>query len=219
MLWVHTVCATTFNICSVSVDRFIAIRFPFRYQDIVTKKRCNTVISLVWLLSLGLSFSTLAVDDEENIDFAVLFISSAFITSIIHLLLVSCSYICIFISAIRQFYEILARGNPESYNDSCGVHTIQNFKAIKTIGFVLSACMITWMPSSVLLFIDFYRVWESNWARTRKSFFVVWPWVDTIGFTSSAIDPFIYYFRNQEFRLVFLRIFRWLPCRLAEKSS
>ena len=48
-LWVHTTTATTYNICCISVDRFIAIWFPFRYQEIVTKTRCYTVIILVWL--------------------------------------------------------------------------------------------------------------------------------------------------------------------------
>lgn len=39
MLWVHTVAATTLNLnmCCVSVYRFIATRFLFRYQDIVIK--------------------------------------------------------------------------------------------------------------------------------------------------------------------------------------
>ena len=59
VLWVYTTAATTFNICCVSVDRFISIRFPFRYQDIVTTKRCYALIILVWSISLGLSFSML----------------------------------------------------------------------------------------------------------------------------------------------------------------
>ena len=43
LLWIHSTAATVFNLCCVSVDRFIAIRFPFRYQDIITKKRCYPV--------------------------------------------------------------------------------------------------------------------------------------------------------------------------------
>ena len=40
MVWIHSTAATVFNICCVSVDRFIAIRFPLRYQDIITKQKC-----------------------------------------------------------------------------------------------------------------------------------------------------------------------------------
>ena len=56
MLWIHTTAATTLNSCCVSIDRFIAIRFPFRYQDSLTKRRCFAVIILVWLISLSLPF-------------------------------------------------------------------------------------------------------------------------------------------------------------------
>ena len=47
LLWIHSTAATVFILCYVSVDRFIVIRFPFRYQDIVTKKRCYAVIIIV----------------------------------------------------------------------------------------------------------------------------------------------------------------------------
>ncbi|RMX56531.1 hypothetical protein pdam_00007233 [Pocillopora damicornis] len=57
MLWIHTTTATTYSVCCVSIDRFIAIRFPFRYQHMVTKKRCYAVISAVWLISLLAPFS------------------------------------------------------------------------------------------------------------------------------------------------------------------
>lgn len=79
MLWVHTTAVTALNISCVSVDRFIAIRFAFRYQDIVTKKRCYRVIILVWFISSCLPFSTLLADEtqfsvkeDENTNSAVL---------------------------------------------------------------------------------------------------------------------------------------------------
>ena len=80
MLWIHTTTATTFHLCCVSVDRFIANRFPFRYQDIVTKKRCCKVIILVWLISL---------DPWGNIASAVLWLSLAFVTFIASLFVVT----------------------------------------------------------------------------------------------------------------------------------
>ena len=80
MLWIHTTTATTFHLCCVSVDRFIANRFPFRYQDIVTKKRCCKVIILVWLISLDLL---------GNIASALLWLSLAFVTFIASLFVVT----------------------------------------------------------------------------------------------------------------------------------
>ena len=56
MLRIHTTAATTLNLCCVSVDCFIAIRFPFRNQDILTKKTCHSLIAVVWFISLLLPF-------------------------------------------------------------------------------------------------------------------------------------------------------------------
>ena len=63
MVWIHSTAATVFNLCCVSVDRFIVIRFPFRYQDIITRQRCYAVIIMVWLISLFLPFSWILVEN------------------------------------------------------------------------------------------------------------------------------------------------------------
>ena len=52
-----------------------------------------------------------------------------------------------------------------------------------------------------------------------KFAFVVLPWVQAIAFTSSAINPLIYYFRNSDFRRAFRRTFHWLPCVHEQDAS
>ena len=96
---------------------------------------------------------------------------------------------------------------------------MKNFKAIKTIGFVLGACIITWMPSLVYLFVDFYYTVINDWDKSWRLYYVVWPWVEVFAFTSSAIDPFLYFFRNKEFRQAFRRTFRWLLCRHSTRNT
>ena len=75
MLWIHTTAATTLNSCCVSIDRFIAIRFPFRYQDSLTKRRCFAVIILVWFISLSLP---LLMFSREGMGKKDLFVAIAF---------------------------------------------------------------------------------------------------------------------------------------------
>ena len=41
ILWIHSAGATSLSLCCASVDRLIAIRFPYRYQEFVTKMSCG----------------------------------------------------------------------------------------------------------------------------------------------------------------------------------
>ena len=211
LLWIHTTAATTFNLCCVSVDRFIAIRFPFRYQAIVTKRRCYTAIIMVWLISLGLPFTRMSVDRDNR---AELWLSFTIITFLIPLFLVTFCYICIFKAARKQFGRILGK-----YDENIRVRNMQNVKAIKTVSFVLGVYIITWMPSLVLQSVHSYYMATNHRCKDIKLNVFVWPWVETIALTSSAINPWIYYFRNEEFRQAFRRTFHWLPCRLTVENA
>ena len=194
MLWIQTTAATTLNSCCVSIDRFIAIRFPFRYQDSLTKRRRFAVIILVWFISLSLPF---LIFERERKDRKELFVSTIFTICLVLLLVVCFCHILIFKLARKQFRRILPAENIPDSGENVRVRVRQNFKAIKTLGFVLSACIITWMPSVVLLLVNFYYIQEK--CRIRKIKSVVWPWVQAIAFSSSAINPLIYYFRNSDF--------------------
>ena len=213
MLWIHTTAATTLNSCCVSIDRFIAIRFPFRYQDSLTKRRCFAVIILVWIISLSLPFLMFSREGME------LCVFIAFTICLVPLLVVSFCYIIIFKLARKQFRRILLAKNIPDSGENIRVRVVQNLKAIKTVGFVLSACIITWMPSVVLQLVRFYYMEEEKRCRLRKLIFVVSPWVEAIAFTSSAINPLIYYFRNSDFRRAFRRTFHWFPCVHEQDAS
>ena len=208
MLWIQTTAATTLNSCCVSIDRFTAIRFPFRYQDILTKRRCLAVIILVWFISLCLPFPILFFQPGK--DRKELFVSITCTMFLAPLLVVSFCYIIIFKVARKQFGRILAAKKLPDSSENIRARVTQNFKAIKTVGFVLSACIITWVPSVVLLLVDLYYAKEER-CRIRKVKSVVLPWVQAIAFTSSAINPLIYYLRNSDFRRAFRRTFHWLP--------
>ena len=216
MLWTHTTAATTLNSCCVSIDCFIAIRFPFRYQDILTKRRCYAVIILVWFISLSLSFLIFLKERLKKLE---LFVFIAITMCLVPLLVVCFCYILIFKLARKQFRRILLAKNIPDSGENVRFRVMQNFKAIKTVGFVLSACIITWMPSVVLQLVKFYYMEEEKRCRLRKLKFVESPWVEAIAFTSSAINPLIYYFRNGDFRRAFRRTFRWLPCVHEQDAS
>ena len=61
-----------------------------------------------------------------------------------------------------------------------------------------------------LTLVQCYHLVANDFCGSDEIDTAVWPWVEAIAFTSSAINLLIYYFRNKEFRLAFCRTFRWL---------
>ena len=215
IVWVHSTAATVFNLCCVSVDRFIAIRFPFRYQDIVTKKRCYAVIITVWLISLFLPFFRMLLDDRMNVEY--LWFSLSFIFFVLPITVVTLCYFCILKVAKKQSRRIERENHPNFHENNPPPRAIQNHKAIKTIGFVLGVFIVSWMPSLVLSVVGY--VTASDKCFDHKLTFVVWPWSEAIGLTSSAINPWIYCFRNKEFCEALRRSFHWLPLNVTPEFA
>ena len=198
LLWIHSTAAAVFNLCCVSVDRFIAIRFPFRYQDIITKKRCYAVIIMVWLISLFLPFFRILVVNRMNVE--GLWFSLSFVFFQLPITVVTLCYFAIFKAARKQANRIKRENHPDSNEKNVPARAMQNYKAMKTIGFVLGVFIVSWMPSLVVSVVDY--VTASDKCFDHKLAYVVWPWIEAVAFTSSAINPWIYCFRNGEFREV-----------------
>ncbi|XP_057305210.1 adenosine receptor A2b-like [Hydractinia symbiolongicarpus] len=49
--------ASILNLFLISIDRFIAIKFPFRYNDLLSKTRVKYLISAVWIISALWAFT------------------------------------------------------------------------------------------------------------------------------------------------------------------
>ena len=194
MLWIHTTAATTLNLCCVSVDRFIAIRFPFRYQDILTKKTCHSLIAVVWFTSLLLPCPVIFVNAEN------LWLFVSLVTFCIPTIVMVVCYFWIFKAASNQARRMTG-GNKHRADERRSTfpnRIMQNFKAIKTIGFVLGVFVVSWMPCLVLSIVHEFSA--SDPCTHEKLYDAAWPWIEAVALSSSAINPWVYFFHNGEFR-------------------
>ena len=161
---------------------------------------------MVWLISLFLPFSRILVENHTNGDF---WFSLSFIFFALPLIVVTLCYFWIFKVAKKQASRIKGENLQNSKEMNCPVRAIQNHKAIKTIGLVLGVFIASWLPSLALSVV--YYVTASDKCFSNKVVYIVWPWLDAVGWTSSAINPLIYFFRNGEFREALHRRFHWFP--------
>ena len=102
----------------------------------------------MWLFLLSFPLLTLCahgklLTEEEYINLALLWFRWHYDFFFVPLLVVSSSYFCIFESAKKQFQRILAGENLTIYKNDVRARSMQSFKAIKTIGFVLGARTVT----------------------------------------------------------------------------
>ena len=73
------------------------------------------------------------------------------------------------------------------------------------------------MPSLVVSIVDYVK--SSDKCVDHKLAYVVWPWIEAVGLTSSAINPWIYVFRNGEFREALRRCFHWFPMNVTPQFA
>ena len=209
ILWTHSAGATSLSLCSASADRLIAIRFPYRYQEFVTKTRCHVVITAVWVISLFLPFLIFIKDGAGWLFFAA-------ITYLFPIFVVILCYAFIFKAARTQGKRI--REERHHSNDDTLRGVVKNLKAIKTTGLVFSVCIITWIPCFILTIITYHYYTTKKDCLFEKLFSLAWPWVEATALTSSAINPIIYYFKNGEFRQAFCSTFYSFPCLSEPKN-
>jgi len=166
---------------------------------------------MVWLISLFLTCSgILPIEIEATV--GVFWFALSFVFLKLPVTVVTLCYIWVFTVARKQASQI-KRENLQNFKEmNASVRAIQNYKAMKTIGLVLGVFLVSWLPSVVVSVLDF--VIAGDKCLYDKQFYVVWPWIVTVGLTSSAINPWIYYFRNGEFREALRRCFHRFPLNL-----
>ena len=211
-LWIHTTVATTFNLCCVSLDRYIAIIHPLRYQDFLTNRRCYVLIATVWLMSLVLPCSRFLVHDVTGL--STLYISFTVITILIPMTIIVFCSIRILKAAGEQSNKIkLTVRNLK--NQDVLKRTKNNSKAAKTVGIVVGLFVICWLPSLITSFAHYFSKKISHYSV----YYTVWTSVETVAFASSAVNPWVYCLRNDDFYEALSRTFGCFRRRNSKKKS
>ena len=207
-LWIHTTVATTFNLCCISLDRYIAIIHPLRYQELLTNTRSYLIIASVWVLSFLLPCSRFFVRDDS----IELWLSFTIITVLIPMIvIVFCSTRILKASATQsRRMNVVTLQNQESVN-----RRKQNLKAAKTVSIVVGLFVVCWLPSLVTSFTQYL----SENVVYSTMYHKVWTIVEAVAFTSAAIDPWVYCLRNSKFYEAFNRTFRVRGRQIIEQTS
>ena len=187
---------------AISVDRYLALRYHMRYPNLMTSKRAMYVAATFWCKNVILSLLSVW---KRN---AILVVAVVFIA------------LCFFISSITYnvIYRIVRHHQHQIHAQQQAVQSMnleQNYKiqakkrAANT--FIYYICMVLcYFPLAVSALI--YVTYKEHWNKR-------WYFADTITFMNSAINPFLYFWRNREVREAVLKIVRKRLCKTDEENS
>ena len=178
--------ASVTNMFAVTVDRVIAIRFPFKYLGIMTSNTAYVIIAIVWLISL----TTGVLSTQE------MFVKIILRGYCIVLLLSTMSlYAYIFVIAKTQENKV------QAMNTSTTRQLKTDKKAAKTIFIVVGIYALCWLPLLLLPTLV-------NPSKKRLLFMEVLPWVQVVLASNSALNPYVYCMRNRKYRRQFGKVLR-----------
>ncbi|XP_074615893.1 adenosine receptor A2a-like [Acropora palmata] len=205
------------HICLLSVDRYIAILLPLRYNEIVTTKRVKRALVIAWFSPFASAcIFPLAYSDEEAISFSASVIgclnssSKPPLSKMIHSAFNVVGFGIIPLLVTIFVYGRIAkvswqqsnrtepgtRLNPEQER-----RQRKETKWMKTIVIVIGAFVLCHLPSLIIALLTFTL--RQGRVPTELHVTVV------LAFSANAsVDPIIYMFRSNEFRRTLRNAFR-----------
>ena len=186
-VYVLSVAISTYNLCTISLERYVGVIFPLRYNAIVTLRRFRCAVVSVWVLSSFIASLRLVIDEDAywiTVVSTVFFIPGA---------IISYSYVCIFKEASRQSRVI------GQQSDSALASQVHNKKASMTIAIVIGVFYLTALP--IIAFSITEVTSEKDMSCEQNKKFESWAtWALFLAYSNSAINPWIYAARKREFR-------------------
>ena len=218
------------TILVISVDRYKNLKDPlrrFRGKEFMTQKRALIVISIIWISSIIwslLPFMGWRIKGVEPIYQGVCMIPFTLMYTLttnfinITLFLLTCVFFILAFVIARTHH----RGGNRLSTHACQHPSkeerkvyIKNLRAAKTTSMFLTAFFFSW-PPCVCFNIASNLYGAEHWRP--------YPWkVDAVllmfGYLNSALNPFLFAFRNKSFKATYLKLFRSLKPATDPRST
>ena len=230
-IYLITVPTSILTLLAVSVDRYKSLKDPlnrFRRFRFMTRKRALIVISVIWLYSLVFALPPVTVwrESDEFIYEGICY----FPFTEIYSTLSSCLNFIIPLVATCGIYVkiyLIARSQSSSFDkeisrqmrttEACSRQTrsteekkiyLRNIRAAKTISIFVAVFFFCWVPHSSISITA--NLCQSCRAKIPDEVRVL---VLMFGYLNSALNPFLFAFRNKRFKAVYSALLRTMKAR------
>ena len=181
--------ASVFHLALISIERFVAMKYTFRYITIVTKLRLKIAVVVSWVFAfcpailrrLGKKLEFIAGVAAVT----VLFLSILFI--------LFCHLLVYFVTRRHEKQIKCEQVSPEAAADF-----EKEKKALKTTRIIIMALLVCLSP--LFLYVVFWSVSSENSSYTVNVIVLSHPVCIWLSPLNSLCNPFIYCYRNKIFR-------------------
>ena len=233
LIWVDLACRCTCfaNLALISVDRFVATKYPLKYHRIITKRGGQLMLVYIWfhgvvIASLGLHnwsnpvFPAFAIDNplgcRKTTDPAFYTFATC-VGFFVPLLIIAGSYSYVFSISCQHWKTTSRRIIPESpslvQGDVASKRSAltREIKAAKTLAIVITALICCWLPFFIILMTVF---WCATCVTEIRPFVNI-TFIYILPNISSALNPFIFFIFSQRLRKAFYNFCGHLRKRMA----
>ena len=218
------------HLALISVERFIAVKFSLRYHTIVTKRRALIASIALWLWVVAVTIVIPQVlrtnsDDAYKRLRLALFPPSKIhkgpredlspsttgyliflVTSllVVPLVIILCSYGYIFIVSHKHRKQI------REQDDIQGISTMKReMRGARTLAIVVAVCFLSIVPLLVVTSLRFFgKLPDRPECHPRNRKYIKYVVYNVAFFLNATCSPFIYFWRNEQFRSAFRKLLK-----------
>ena len=198
-VWLLTTTVTTFNLCFVAIDRYVAIVRPLRYSQVITTNRVFRAAICIWIFAVLFASITFYLPYS---DLPKLWITGSVVTFFLPLGVLLYCYFRIYLVAKAQNFQWKRQPTFESSPQMA--EELKNRKAALTFAIITGLFTALFLPTLVVNFVAIAVKERCHIIRLNIS----WFWAAAVSYTSSAINPWIYAIRMTDFKRAIKQLLR-----------
>lgn len=177
------------HLALISIERYTALKYPFKYDGIITERLLIAVVVLAWSQVPATILFSLYKNDTLIFIFRVLTIFPTIF------ILIFC-HIAVYLEARKQMQKIKA----QQMSLEAKTAFLMEKKALKTTTFVMGLVLLCYMPKTLLTIVS------GSLIRSPITFLAIESFSLTLALCNSVFNPLIYCVRNREYRRAFKKL-------------
>lgn len=220
--------SSIFSLLAIAIDRYLAVKIPLRYKELMTGKTAREIIAILWILSFviglipffGWNMKHLACNTnsskadnttnaglrscecqclfEKVVDMHYMVYFNFFVCVLLPLLIMLGIYVKIFTVARKQLRQIELKCVGNGDSHHHGLLQ-REIRAAKSLSIIVGLFALCWLPVHILNCLTlFYK--ELNKPDVVMYVAII------LSHANSAVNPIIYAYRIQDFRNTFRKI-------------